>query len=400
MRASRLRQPAVVALDQLAYSAPNLILTLSIARNVSPGIFGLFAVGYAFYGLAASAIQSSFGEALLLRPTLALARSSLVATLALGVPLGLALLVGAILAGQVATFGLFVFAVLPALLGLEIQRAYLIGAGKVNRALAIDLVWAVLAASAAAVLDLVNEPSIANYLFWWSFAGAVAFMTGSRLVPLAIEHRPRVVLDTLGREGQIRNYLLESVLLGVIAQAAVPVVGLVSTLSAAGAFRAAQTLYTPIQFAHALLRYVGLPRLASPGGQGRVASLARRALAVASLAALAWATVLTVMPRRLGSALLGDTYVLAADLTLPFGVHRVILGLSVVAYMCSRALAPNWSSPTLRISTAAVRLALLAFGAWWGGAQGAIAGMVVGEAVNALLQYRVFRSLERNDVAP
>jgi O-antigen/teichoic acid export membrane protein len=386
--------------DQALNTIGNFFLTVTVARSSSPEAFGGFALAYAIYSFALAACQSLISETLLVtaaelddddfRQACAGAAG---AAGALGIALGLPLAVVGLLWPPGGTHALVIFGVaLPLLFVQDTMRLAMIGRRRGRPAATNDLLWLVLQVVLLVVASWTVSLGPSTVLLCWCLPILVA--APFALLQWKVLPRPFAGIRWITANRNLSgSYLLESMALAGATQAVLVGVAIFSGLGGTGGFRAAQSLYGPLNVVFLVLRTMGLGEVRR--ARSAESALARTlvvSIAASSVGVVAMVAVL-VVPGAVGRGLFGDTWREAATLLLPLGIQKVAIGFSAGSFVALRTARSIRASMTSRITFAAVQIAGGFTGAALGGARGAAWGLAISTALESAALWRVGRTV-------
>ncbi len=388
--------------DQVVSSISNFVFVAAVARTASVDDFGAFALVYLVYGFILGAGRAVTGEILLLRASEAPERVRADGRRALG----LQLLVGLFAAATIAAVSLAVeprvaeplralAAVLPALLAQDLMRYFFFASGRPRLALGNDLVWAVVQIAAFALLLLGPfKASPSQFLIGWGVSAAVAAVAAVAIGRLTPRRPDGWVTKDFSRVG---SFLADfSVMIGSF-YVAVYLVGVVAGLGAVAGLRGAQILFAPFDALVAGFRIFLLPALGEAAGRG-VAAIrheARRIGAVLGALASLWGALVLLLPRSVGTGVIGDSWDGAEKLFPALAIVYVARSVATPALDGMRALGGGVRLVRLRSTSAALTLAGVVGGAALGKAGGAAIGFAVAFAASAVMWWLGFQRASR-----
>ena len=328
-----LKRVPMVLIDQVVNSGTNLLVVLLIARQSSVREFGVFATSQSLLLL----LQVTFAAGavdLLLRASLAgsqvlsaaVARIGRVVLGPLLAVAGLVVLlplpqVGAVVIAAVLTAG-------P--IGVsDYARAHRLLHGRTREAVLVDSALGGLQVGAAVLL--LRQPHLNLTLLWF------CWMSAAVLVNVPWLHARRVG----GSRGSCRwfsgRYALEALTTVGAAQGVQLAIAPVLGLSFLAGYRAAQTLYSPLNLLYAAARPLCIPPMTRRSAS-RSRSLALVATAALLVVALAWAVLVVLVARTpLLGFLLGESAALARPLLTLFGAFYAAQAMFTVASYYVRA---------------------------------------------------------------
>jgi hypothetical protein len=381
--------------DQGIASLSNVAMAVVAARALAPADFGGFALAMAVY-----AFVLGVARALATEPLLVTAASDLDgdragpagAMAAFGVVGALACAAGGALVGGPAGACLLAIApFLPLLLLQDGWRYVGFAAGRPAEALFVDVVWVLVQAAVTVYLVVGDATEPAAFVIGWAAAGAVAALAG------AVRARTAPGLGA-GWRWVRRNLVLggpfmaDFLVAGGAASVGLWLLGAISGLDAAGAIRAGQTLFGPIN-----ILYLGILVTLLPEGARRVrvdrpgvrALMGRASLAVAAVAG-GWTLVLVALPSGAGRAVLGETWPQARSLLVPLGASMVAGGLAMGATAGLRAIGEARVALRARLLVLPAVLGLPIVGAAVADDVGFAYGLAGGMGVTAAVWWVIF----------
>jgi O-antigen/teichoic acid export membrane protein len=379
---------------QAVSSLSNVLVAVIVARNVSAGDFGRFAVVLATFSIAVGCARALIGEpVLVLRAARAPGSAGGVvrAALVVGAVVGACLVPGAVLVSPPLRQMLLLLALfLPAVVVQDSLRFVWFAARRPMVALGLDVTW--LGVTTGLILTLDDRRDVVVLTLCW-FAGAVvSALVGTWVSGRRADHGARETLRACWPLG--RRYVMEFLTAGGLA--ALPVYVLVALVSpyAAGGYRAAQTLLGPTNVAFAAVSSYFVPR--ANGLEARrglvVADLIRLTCALACAVAV-WATALCLMPVSWLAALVGDSAA-GAHACLPWlAVGSTLLAVAGGAIVGHRALRAARASLRVRTVLAPAGVALPIAGAASLGLNGVLGAVVLFAALSVVVWWHSLASI-------
>lgn len=325
--------------DQALSSFTNFLLAVLAARSLDPQEFGGFAIALATYLIAVGIVRAVCAEPLIVRHSVGSARSEaervLGATLLLAVGGGLALVgAGAVFGAPVGPALLALGLSLPGLLLQEVERYWFVAEGRPAGAFVVDAVWTVTQLVGIFVLVSVTTPTVGGFVGVWGAAATFSAIVG--LVAMRVVPRPGAAIGWLASSRDLwPRYLGEFASTMGAWQATLFLLGGLAGLASLGAVRGAQVLFGPLHVVFYGARLVVVPEGARADVVGRRSVVRTAVAAAAALGGITvvWTAVVVVLPDRIGTALLGDTWAAAHDIALPFGAfmttEAVVFGASI-----------------------------------------------------------------------
>ena len=328
--------------DQVVSSASNALLPLAALSLLSADAAGRLSVLLSFVFFALGVCRSVLGETFLLalagttgRPSRAVHRDMLGTALALGSPFGVGI---GILSAALVHSGWWSIAVgagFGAVVVQDTARYAFFAHLEARRAVVSDALWLALFLGWVAAIHSTATPT--SLLVAWVLAGGVAGAIAVRQLRAA----PRV----LGAAGVARRLArlgakigAEFIAVSGLPQALIAVVGLSASLAGAGPYRLATTVLTP-----AGVVVTGVVTALQPvcvrfsDRPDRLRSYFLWAAALGSAAVVACVVAVWLVPRGLGTRVLGVSFDAGRRLCVPLGVAGVAQSASAAANLVVRA---------------------------------------------------------------
>lgn len=395
--------------DQALSSASNSALAIIVAIQFDAEAFGAFAVAVMSYTFALVVTRALAAEPLAVRLAGAdaddLRRSQ-------GQVLGLAVWIGCGAALVVAVPGLLVDELRPALLplavafpGLIVQdvcRFALTTDGRSRSAVANDACWVIVEFGLLGVLWATDRLELAALVAVWGLSATIAAGVGLR--QLRNRPRPRSARRWLSTHRDLwPRFVVEGVSSQGSWQIAVYAIGVVVSLEAVGAIRAAQTLLGPITVIFLAVPLVVLQEL-SRGRRGGETALIRDAVIIATglaATALVWGGAMQLIPDDIGERILGDSWPGASQVLAPLTVYMALTGVSLGALAGLRTLQAARASVRVGVAAAPPLVVAAIAGGATGGVVAAVWAMVGAGALAAAMWWTALvRSARSAGTAP
>jgi O-antigen/teichoic acid export membrane protein len=384
-----LRHAGIGVVDQALSGLTNIVVTILVARSVSPDAFSAYAVSFAVFVLCLGIFRAVWSEPLIVRFSNAgpselsravrgMAPWSLLSAAAIGVVLLLA--GGALwhtgLGGCLMTLGL----VLPAVLMQDFVRFSYFAARRPKGAVAVDVAWAVALLVFLPLLIALRCPYAEAYIAVWGLGAllascALAFdLRRTFAIPGSKRwmhgHRPFAV-----------KYSFEYAAIAGTTQGMVLVLGAILGASAVAALTGAQVLFGPMNIFNSGLLVVLTAegtRIAARRQVRRLATLAGLSSLAAGGVAAVWLTLMVVAGDRIGPVLLAESWPTVKPVVVPDGLGAVAAGLILGGLIGLRSLAEPGLSLAARLGSVPLTVAGGLIGAYTGGIVGAALGMSLG----------------------
>jgi O-antigen/teichoic acid export membrane protein len=381
--------------DQAVSSITNFAMSIYIARTLGAAQFGAFSLAYVTYSFALNASRGLATDPLMVRYSGAniwawrRAVRNCTGTAALvGVAAGVLVAgVGLLLNGTAQVGFLALGVTLPGLLLQDSWRYAFFALGRGVQAFLNDMVWAVTLVPALLFLRLSGHGDVFWCILVWGLAAAVAAAVGpfqAKVFP-----RPTATFRWISKHRDLGpRYLVENTANSGASQLRTYGVGIAAGLAAVGYLQAASTLMGPFMIIFMGMSLVTVPEAARVLRE-KPAKLRQFCLVIGvALAVLAmlWGFALLIMlPRGLGSWLLGSIWRPTYGLVLPFSLSIAGACFSIGAMAGLHALGNAKRSVRAMVITSAVYVACGLAGAFLGGALGAARGAAVATTIGAIL---------------
>jgi len=301
--------------DQVLSSLSNFGLTAVVAHQVAPDEFGRFSLALAVYILVLWVARSVVGEPYVVRMTQApvsvavpAARQALGTAVVIGVLFGAVMVAtGALLhttGGPLVAMGVF----MPGLLAQDAYRYVLTAAGRVREAAVNDGIWVGLQVVLFVLLARSGRADAVGLTAAFGGAATAAGLVGWRQAGASPSPRSASTWLRTHRDLGV-PFVLELVTVNGATQLSMLGVAAFGGVVAAGELRAAVLLLSPPTVLCSGLFLVGIPeavRLRNRSLPGLAILVYTLAVAM-SLAIVAWAAILLLVPAATGEAVLGRT---------------------------------------------------------------------------------------------
>jgi O-antigen/teichoic acid export membrane protein len=371
--------------DQAVGSASNFVLSLYVAREFGPRVFGAFSLAFITFTVILNASRGTATDPLMVRYSGSIGarwREATTAASATGLMVGAAAGVGCAVVGLLLPhpIGPALIALGVLLPGLMLQDSFrfaFFAAGRPRAALLNDVVWTALLLLALAMVHLAGNQgdTVGVVLCLLAFGGTASIAAMFGLYQTRVLPRPSRVSGWLREHRQLSpRYLLENVSASGASQIRSSVLGGVAGLASVGYMRGAEILMGPF-----LVLLSGVSQVAVPEASRVFHRNCRRLPhfcavlgATQALAAFAWgAVLLLVLPLGPGQLLLKDVWAPASQLIVP-----VTLNLCAACFLTAvtaglRATGAARRSLHAQLTNSSVYLLLGISGAILFGVQGA-----------------------------
>jgi O-antigen/teichoic acid export membrane protein len=387
-----------VIADQILSTTTNFGLSIILARNVDTTEYGAFAVGFTVYALMLGVSRALSTDPLIVRfsqQSHEEQRDAGSTAVAMGIMVGV--VVGAVVAiigfavaaplhSVLVAFGLG----LPFVLWQDTYRYQFIAARRPHLAALNDLVWVIALGVLLLVSVRADARTAAPYIAAWAAAAGLAGAVGV-LEARAWPHLHRA-LDWLRHHADLNlRFAAEFILLNGGPQLVLLGVAAAAGYAQAGGLRGAIVLLGPVTVVATGLVIAAVPEgVRIKDDRSRLRRLVYLLAATLSAAVVVWAVVVSRLPDRIGTELLGDTWPLSQGLMVP-------LGLAGAGVMACTGLAAGLRSlaaarESLRAAVPAIALLVVGgvVGAAIDGGLGAARGMIVPAWLGVVFYQRQF----------
>jgi hypothetical protein len=385
----------LVVLDHATSSLSNVVVTVMVARMVTPDEFGSFSVAIVAFQLALSGVQAAVGE-----PWLSVYSAD---DSAVRVKVSADLLAGAFATSVV---GSAVIGVAAAVVGDDVSGALVALAfvlpfcamqealrhvAIVDRpqvALASDLVWLAVVVGLLAVAPA--GASAAWFVVAWGIGGAAGLAVALWALELSAPSGSATRWFANHRS-MAAAFLAETASARGAAQAVLLALGPIAGLAAVGAVRAAQVFYGPLNTLHRGIFLMLVPDgVRQKDEPAKLVRLMVTASAVVSAAAVAWMVVGLGLPDSWGARLFGETWGQANELMFPMGLAMVAGSAATGAFVGLRSLADAQRSLRARLWSLPPQTLIALAGALVGAAAGYAYGFTIGTVAVGVIWWRFF----------
>jgi O-antigen/teichoic acid export membrane protein len=388
--------------DQALSSLTNAALAIVVARTVSKGDFGAFALALTTYGFVVGLVRAFVGEPFVVRFSASegderrrgMAHASGTAVSLGAVAAVICLIVAAVIGGVAGSAFVALALAMPGLMLQDTWRHMFFSAGRPAAATMNDLVWTVLQFGLLWMVLSSGDDSIFLITLVWGISALVAaavgcFQTGVLPAP---QYTWSWLKET--KDIGIKLGLGFSLNMGAVNLVTYLIAGIVG-LAATGALRAAQTVLGPVNLLFGGFNAFVLPvlsRAAATGGR-----LLRPAVLGSGLLAGVtgtWVAILVLLPDSIGRMILKDSWAGASTVMLPSGL--LMLAGALVLGASNSLVALSRSDLMLRITSmqAPLMLAFGVIGAWQGGVVAATYGLVLAQTIGLAYCWYLFLKAE------
>jgi O-antigen/teichoic acid export membrane protein len=393
--------------DQALSSATNFGGSVLAARALSAEAFGAFAIGFAAYLIVLGISRAWSSDPLLIRFSAsdrteqrAAIRRAAGSSVAIGVTAGALLgAAGVAMGGQLGPVLVALGVSLPFLMLQDLWRFALIMQERQRAAAVNDGVWLGVMLMAFALASMTKLSPWSAMALWacGALAGAIFGLSQLHLRPeLGVIRWWRQHRDLSGRYSA--EFLL-TVGVGYLLTFAVAAVG---GLKDSAGLRGAQVLMGPLHviFMGISIQTVPVMVRQTTAGTDRIRRTARLVSTGLVLVTLVWGMILLAMPDRWGQLLLGETWLVASPLLLPFIWLYSVTAATSGPLSGLRALADARRSLAVRVALSPLTVVLGVLGALLGGPAGAALGLAAAGTVGLTVWWLTFhRSLEMRRAA-
>jgi O-antigen/teichoic acid export membrane protein len=384
--------------DQAVSSLTNAALALVVAGNVGNADFGAFSIALFTFGFVIGVGRAMICDPFVIhysdvdrRRRRRGAREASGAAATYGLVTGLVCVaVGLSVDGHAGAALVALGLSLPGLLVQDCWRYAFFAAGRPRDAAVNDTVWAVVQFTAIGTLLVTGHTSVFLLTLAWGWAALVAAVVGAFQAGVLPQLSATAGWFRATRDLNVRLGLDYIVNMGAV-NLSIYLIGGIVGLIAVGSIRAAQVLLGPLQLLSFGLSAFALPLLSTIAAAGR--RLRRIAVGLSGgimLVSVVWVTVLLLLPRSIGEALLGESWAGAGAVLLPIGIVMIATGTTTGPRVGLKAL--RRADVLLRVTVvqAPFILALGVAGAVLDGARGAAVGYALADILGATLIWAAF----------
>ncbi len=382
-------------LDQAVSAGTNLGLSLAVAWTVSVREFGAFSLVYILYTVLLGLVRTTGTDVLAIQHAASPTRLRQVAADATGYALTVGALAGAgclllALSGLWHERALLVVLGLgfPVLLLQDAWRGVLLAQTEPRKALANDVVWAVVQFGLLGLLwAMEGHLPMWGFLAAWATGAAAGAAFG--LVQTHIVPRPRLPHRWVRGNRQLAlPLLLTELLVQLPTQVTYLLVPLFADLGQLGVLRATYLLFGPVGLVCQSIGALALPDAVSLADREGARRLALRVSGVLAVVATGWSLVVLSLPTSVGQAAIGASWTSSPWV-------RVFLALSLVAeavLVGARVVLATWLLPRSLLRGRVMSAPVIVVGglalASRFGAAGLAAALAVGYTITATVSWR------------
>lgn len=373
--------------DQGVSALTNILVLVVAARLSSAAGFAVFSMVYMVFTILLGVGVSYVGQALVLvrgedRVIRAACRSAALFTVVASTVIGFtAAAVLAFVPGDTAAALAVLGLILPIALTQDGIRYCFSALRLPHYALAADLVRLAVALPALAVQPHGAGP--ARLVAVWGLSALPALLTAIALLTPLLRGLPADLRKYVRRGHLGQRFVVEFGVGNGSSQLAILGLGLFATPLAVGALRGATTLFGPLNVLFNASTAFGPPLLnRTESVRGQVRATAVLAGVLATVAA-SWATVLYLLPDRIGRQLLGDTWPNAAHLLPASGSQYTAMAVGTCGLLTLRVLRPRTTLP-IQVVFSLAAVAFMLTGYALGGVLGAAWGLGLGSVAKAV----------------
>ncbi|MEI7032783.1 hypothetical protein [Streptomyces pratensis] len=389
--------------DQGVAALTNILVLVAAARLSTVADFARFSAVYLAFTVLLGVFGAYTGQPLVLargtgESTQSACRSAVVFTVLAATGLGALLAaVASLVPGDTARALIVLGAVLPVVLGQDTARYAFAALQQPHLALSSDLLRLVCVLGTLSAQDYGTAP--ARLTAVWGLSALPALLLSAVLLHRATA-RSSTRLRPLLRRGHLgRRFVVEFGVGNATGQLSVLGLGAVGSPLLVGALRGATTLFGPLNVLFTSATSFGPPILHRIGDERRRVRAAAALAAVLATTAALWATVLALLPERVGRELLGDTWPTAAALLPATGSQYAAMAAGTCGLLALRVLDPR-TTLGIQVAFSLTAVVFLAGGYALGGVTGAAWGLFLGSAGKAVATWTRVARLRRRAAVP
>jgi O-antigen/teichoic acid export membrane protein len=397
------RRLGVATIDQAIAGASNVLIAVLAARILGVESFGLFAIVFLVYLLVQGTARALTSEPLLLHPAEAEERpgDAIGTGLVLGIGLGAIVVLGGLVAhlwdGRLGSALIALGVFVPLLVVQDIGRYLGFATRRPDSALTLDVTWLVLQLAGVAALVVTGSHVLWEFILAWAASGAAAGLVvfwqhrGTRIrlslswLAETWSYSWRYLISYTSTQG---SGLLAAVLLGAIAGA-----------KALGAVQGALLLQRPFMTLQVAVIASGVGEISRNATDREfVRRMVRKLTILTTAAGVLNGVVLLLLPDQVGRAVLGATWSEAQQLLWPAAVQIVLIGLMTGFRTGLLGMRAIHKAVVIDIVTTVLALVLSVGGALIGGAEPAMWGVAISQAVGVAIWLTVFWNYTSRDL--
>ncbi|MEU5717356.1 hypothetical protein AB0G71_16490 [Streptomyces sp. NPDC020403] len=384
--------------DQGVTALTNILVLVAAARLSTAADFARFSTVYLVFTVLLGVFGAYTGQPLILRrgedeAVRSACRSAVAFTV-----LGSAVLGGTLsavcllLPGDTARALTALGPVLPVVLGQDALRYAFSTLHQPHLALGSDLVRLACVLGALSLQEYGATP--ARLIGFWGLSALPALLLSTALLHRSTAKAPTRLRPLLRRGHLGQRFVVEFGVGNATGQLSVLGLGAVGNPLLVGALRGATTLFGPLNVLFTSATSFGPPLLGRIGEERRrVRATALLAAVLAATAAL-WATVLALLPDRVGRELLGDTWPTAAALLPATGSQYAAMAAGTCGLLALRMLDPR-TTLGIQVVFSLAAVVFLTAGYAVGGVPGAAWGLCLGSLCKAAATWTRVARLRR-----
>ncbi|MCZ4657662.1 hypothetical protein O4090_17100 [Dietzia kunjamensis] len=370
-------------------SIGNFALGIAIARTSSAEEFGLFAISWIIYTVAAGVARAGIAESAIANGSFGDAKRGLVAAVAFSIMAGALLVVVGALADSF--YLQIVGMAMGGLVAFDYIRTVEVSIGSSRFALVIDMAWSGSFLAVMACSVFVSVSSELLFIGWAFMPSLIVLILGWRR--WVSEQRFTKRIFSAVRIPYAVDYLLVS----GSAQFALGTLGAIGSPTIVGAIRGAGTLLSPVTIVSGALR----PVLLAKAGSELIGTVRgeRRAMLRTSLGFLVVlvpsVVAISMLPDNLGRMLLGETWTLASIVVIPIGIEAAFALLTLAPFAAHRAYDRAKRIIVIRVAMAVLRVTSVIYFGLNYGAIGAAIAMAVISAIGCAVWFLSYLQIGR-----
>ncbi|MDQ0793373.1 hypothetical protein [Streptomyces sp. B1I3] len=389
--------------DQGVAALTNILVLVAAARLSTVSDFARFSAVYLVFTVLLGISGAHTGQPLVLRrgegeTVRGACRSAVLLTLLASAAFGALLAAVCLLVpGDTARALVMLGLVLPVVLGQDALRYAFSTLQQPHLALGSDLVRLGCVLGALSALEYGASP--ARLIVAWGLSALPALLLSAALLHRSTAKAPPQLRPMLRRGHLGRRFVVEFGVGNASSQLSVLGLGAVGNPLLVGALRGATTLFGPLNVLFTSATSFGPPLLGRIGDERRRVRVTAGLAAVLAATAALWATVLAVLPGRVGRELLGDTWPTAAALLPATGSQYAAMAVGTCGLLALRMLDPR-TTLSIQVVFSLAAVALMAGGYALGGVPGAAWGLCLGSLCKAAATWTRVARIRRRKPAP
>ena len=393
---------AVMTVDQMISGASNVLIAVLAARALTAAEFGLFGIVFLVYMILVGITRALVSDPLLVHPVESRKRpgEAIGTAILLSLPLALGLVgVGFVIRGLDRSLGealVVLAACLPLLVLQDVGRYLGFATRRPMRAVILDSVWLVVMVACVAVLLTRHGRTLPAFIAAWAGSGAAAgallfIWYDIRSVRLSF----RWLKETWGLAWRylVSYTSMQGTALGLSSE-----VGAISGARALGGLQGVLLLVRPFtMFAVAAVGASTSEVAHARGNRGRIWRHTVFSSTLCGGVAALNGLVMILLPTRIGTLVLGDSWHVAQPLLVAAAVYILCIGLLTGPQAGLYGIRAMKEAMAINVATMILMLSGALVGALLGGVKTALWGVAAVQAILAFVWWTTFAARVRRE---